>query len=160
VVDQNGGFVVMVSEFVSEHGEGRIEIIRRRTNGGPVASQSIPYQPQSLPRASWDSALAVRAKHPLLSPEARTALKRLAAPRTVPAVGSLLVSPKGEVWLHLTTASLRRVWLVLPPNGSDPFTVELPPNADLRLIDDARLWAVVTDNEDSEHLVRYDLERP
>lgn len=145
-----------VLAFVEPDGALAFRVIAFGEKGDSLFSRRFPYQPVAISPAARDSARAVRARG---TPGQREAAARMQIPESHPSVVRLLVGRDGTTWLERPTGRADHTWLVLDAVGNPYGIVTVPGNTRLIVVARAAAWAIETDRDGLQHIVRFRVTR-
>ena len=137
-------------------GAPAFRVVVFRANGDTVYSRSYPYQLVSIPGAVRDSVRAMRARG---SQSQRDAAAKMPIPESYPPVSRLLLGHDESVWLEGYGARGERVWQVLDARGDVIGKVVAPPSTQVMVVSREVVWAIETDNDGLQHIVRFRVTR-
>jgi len=124
-----------------------------RASGDTIYSRSYPFQPVSIPSGVKDSARAARARG---SQSQRDAAAKMPIPDSYPPVSRVLVGRDETTWLEVYGAKGERVWQVLDARGSVIGRIGAPPpNTHFMVVSRDAVWAIETDGDGLQHVVRF-----
>jgi hypothetical protein len=155
-----GSAIVRLDPESSYEGTFRVTLIT--TRGDTIYSRTYWLEPIRIPKAVIDRAVMDRvggARTSIEKNAVRTKLPGL-MPAVYPVYGLLLVLDEGDcTWLHMQPYSGRNEWLRLDRSGDPQGRVVLPPQHYITAAHGRHLWAVETDENDVESLVRFEVSR-
>jgi hypothetical protein len=125
-------------------------------NGDTVFSRSYSYQRIPIPKADKDTAFAAVNR----GDAARRALVgKMELPEFFPPFSRLLVGRDETTWLELAPVRDTRTWQVLDANGNVTGSLRVPRNITIQVASREMIWAIETDDDGLQHIVRYRVSR-
>jgi hypothetical protein len=125
-------------------------------NGDTVFSRSYSFQRIPVPKADKDTAIAARNR----GDAARRALvEKMQLPEFFPPFSRLLVGRDETTWLELPPVRDSRTWQVLDARGNVTGSVNVPRNTTIMVASREMIWAIETDDDGLQHIVRYRVTR-
>lgn len=153
-VAPNGSRFVLA--YVEPGGAPAFRVIAFGENGDTLFSRRVPYEPIGISSSARDSARATRARG---TQEQREAAARMRIPNSHPPVLRLLVGRDGTAWLERSTGRGDHTWLVLDAGGSPYGIVTVPVNTRIMVVARDTAWAIETDDDGLQHIVRFRVDR-
>lgn len=126
-----------------------------RVNGDTVFNRSFAFRPLRISQAVKDSTVAARSRNPQLA----QALQNATLPETYPPVARFLLGADETTWIELTEPEGDRTWNVLDGRGTPIAEVKVPRNVRVMVASRAAIWAIETDDDGLQHVVRYRVSR-
>lgn len=175
VIDQltydGTGLLVLERPAAQDAGRAEFRLTRLGISGDTVFSRTYPYETVTLPGASVDSVIEVRAENFdgsfaqqmgfTLNQWRRSLAEAIYAPPHYPPVTGLLAGRDGTVWLGLNPpAPDGQDWLVLSVEGEPLGKVFIPEGTRVVLADRHNIWGVELDSLDVQYIVRYAVTTP
>lgn len=127
-----------------------------RLSGDTIFNRTYPYRPEAIPASARDSARAARTRG---SASMREAAAQMKIPEVYPPVARLLSGRDETTWLETTTRGATRRWIVLDAGGSEIGRLEVPGNIRIMVASRASVWAIETDGDGLESVVRFRVSR-
>jgi hypothetical protein len=131
-------------------------VVALGATGDTLFARSFRYQPVSISRSVRDSARATRARG---SQSQREAAARLPIPESYPPVARVIAGRDETSWIELYVAGGGRLWHVVDATGAVIGKVAMPPDNQLMVVSRSALWAIETDADGLQHIVRYRVTR-
>lgn len=145
--------LVVVSQSNPKSSTATFTVAVTRRNGDKVFARSVTTPSAPIPQSFTDSLLQRMNR---MNTEAQ-AFIRSSMPDFFPPVIGAFVGRDGTVWLMLSPVRGTHTfqYLVLPPNGATLATITLPRATLPQVVSRTTLWAVVTDADGVDSVVRY-----
>jgi hypothetical protein len=148
-VSPNGDRFVL--SWVERGTRPTFRVVAYRANGDTAFNRTYVYETVTISKAEKDSAVAVRSRNPQLA----SAMERATLPETHPPLARVLPGRDETVWLELNRRSGERIWQVLDARGTLVGSVVVPRNIRFLVASRETVWAIETDADDLQHIVRF-----
>jgi hypothetical protein len=125
-------------------------------NGDTVFSRAYSYQRIAIPKADKDTAIAARHRGDAVQ---RELVEKMQLPEFFPPFSRLLVGRDETIWLELAPVHETRTWHVLDARGNVTGSVTVPRNIIIQVASREMIWAIETDDDGLQHVVRYRVSR-
>ena len=131
------------------------------TWGDTVFSREYPFERTPIPKEVADSAIEATArKWQASNPELAAAIRKEAqVPPFYPPIQTVTNGRDGTIWIGLRETPEGRPYVVLDATGRPYGTVLLPLRTVVRVADRRNIWAVESDENDVQSIVRYRIVR-
>ncbi len=153
----DGGGVAQVSMENATGRSARYQLTVVRDKGDTVFSRTYAYAPQAIPRQAADSAIAARSR--MQGGAWIDAVKKMTIPPTYPPVSRVLIGRDATVWLESYPTGATRSWTVLDEHGNPVATATVPRNVALQVVSLDAVWAIETDEDGLQSIVRFAVSR-
>ncbi len=139
-----------------EQGTPAFRVTAFDQSGDTVFTRRLPYQPIMISSATRDSARAARARG---TTGQREAAAKMQIPETHPPYLRLLAGRDGTAWLERSTGRGEHSWIVLDASGNPHGVVTVPATLRIMAVTRDLAWAIETDADGLQHVVRYRVSR-
>jgi hypothetical protein len=126
-----------------------------RVNGDTVFNRRFAYRPVRISQAVKDSVVASRSRNPQIA----QALAKVQLPETYPPVTRFLLGADETTWIEFPQPDGDRKWEVLDARGTPIAELKVPRNVRIMVASRASVWAVETDDDGLQHVVRFRVSR-
>lgn len=141
-----GDRVAFVDPILAGRGIGTFRVLVLAATGTVVYDHRFPFDPDPIPRAARDSALAEslgRLRGGEVSELSRALAREGQLPEVHPPFTGVLLEPDGRVWLEFARSSTERRYLILDPAGMPEARAAVPPDTRIGAVDGPTVWGVV-----------------
>jgi hypothetical protein len=154
--DEGTGLVqVWMENATGRTGHYQVTVVRDR--GDTVFSRTYSYVPQEIPRHVADSALAARSR--MQAGAWSEAVKKMTIPPTYAPLNRVLLGRDATTWLESYPTGATRSWTVLDERGNPVATATVPRNVALQVVSLDAIWAIETDDDGLQSVVRFAVSR-
>ena len=134
-------------------------VVALRPNGDTLWNRRYTYDAKPLAKSTVDSAISARLRpgsDPTLSQQFRS---QLFVPDFRPPISAAFAAADGSLWLKREDGGRDVDYTVLAPNGDVAGTLTLSRNVAIRSVIGNVVWAVVTDEDGLQSVVRFRITR-
>lgn len=135
-------------------GRGWYRVILVDADGTRRFDRRYPYEPIPVSKGALDS---LREREAKLPPELAANRPTLTPGTHYPPIRGVVLGRDNSVWLEERTREGGHVWLILSVTGDPLGRVRLPTNVSLKVAELGRIWALISDEDDLQGVVRYRL---
>jgi hypothetical protein len=129
------------------------------TTGDTTFIRSYPFAGDPIPAAKRDSAIdAILTRRNSYTPSAKARLRDLARPLTpkiYSRITDMVIGKNGTTWLEVRGTAAGHEEIALDARGNPLFSIQLPPNTMLVDASLKSVWAIQTDDDGLQSVVRY-----
>jgi hypothetical protein len=127
------------------------------TDGKVVWSSTFSYQPVPIPARAVDSVLEQRTSR--LPPNQVAAWKTIRFPQHFPPLSRVLAGRDNTTWIETYALDSVRRWTMIDGTGRVAGELAVPREVRLMTVSRSTVWAVETDDDGLQHVVRFRVNR-
>ena len=157
-VSADGSTIAITRMHLDGSKQGTFSVTLIDSKGDTLMGRVYPFEAEPIPSQITDSMVTAVAAR--LDPELAAAFRRgVYVPPVYPPFRDLVLSDEGSVWLRQRTAAGHQSYVVLQAPEWRIGTVRFPMNTMVAAVSRSTVWALETDPDGVESIVRYRLER-
>lgn len=140
---------------VGDGGSYRLSVIR--SSGDTIVTRTYPYELVRVPKAVADSVIERRIGRQ--TGPAADMWRSAKIPANYPPLARVLLGRDETVWIEKFSISGNRDWVVLDGKGNVAARVAVPRSIHLVVASRDQIWAIETDDDGLQHILRYRITR-